>query len=158
MKEDLNIKNEKLNITFNFRVAGIMINNNKILLQNSSKVDYWVPEGGRVKFGEDTKSALVREIKEETGVTLDKSDLKLIRVIENFFPINDTKYHELMFVYLICNNKELNNMDNFNTLDDMNQINKWIDIESLNDIKVKPEIIRDCIDNIDFSIELVNNN
>ena len=158
MKKDLNIKNEELQITFNFRVAALIINDGKILLQKSDNVDYWVFEGGRVMFGEDTKSALAREIKEETGVTLDKNDFKLIRVIENFFPIDGTRYHELLFVYLVKDIKELNKMDNFKTLDNELQINKWIDISELNNLKIQPKIIKDVINDLEFKLELVNNN
>ena len=58
------------------RVAGILIENNKILLIEHKKNDkkYWLIPGGGVDWGESTAEALIREYKEETNldVTVDK--------------------------------------------------------------------------------------
>ena len=58
------------------RVAGILIEKNKILLIEHKKNDkkYWLIPGGGVDWGESTAEALIREYKEETNldVTVDK--------------------------------------------------------------------------------------
>ncbi|MBE6141052.1 MAG: NUDIX domain-containing protein [Firmicutes bacterium] len=143
-KNDISYKNEELNIRFNFRVALICLNNNKILLQKADKDNYWSLIGGRVLLGEDTKEAIIREIKEETGVIIKNHEPKLIKVVENFFTYNNTKFHELLYIYKIDNNFELNNMDNFNTLDKDSVINKWLPLSDINDIDLRPEIIKKC--------------
>ena len=100
-KLDISYYNQEENIKFNFRVAAIIKYKDHILLQKSSNNYYWSLIGGRVNLGEDTLSAIAREIKEETGFKLNKKDFKLIRVIENFFEyhIDQSKYHELLFIY-----------------------------------------------------------
>ena len=52
------------------RVAGILIHKGKILLAEHEKAGerYWVIPGGRLKFGEALEKALLREMKEETGL------------------------------------------------------------------------------------------
>ena len=48
-KKDIIIKDDESNFKFNFRVAGIFVNDNKILLQKCEKDDYYSLIGGRVK-------------------------------------------------------------------------------------------------------------
>lgn len=133
------------NIKFNFKVEGIFVNDGKILLQKAEGDGFYCSLGGRVNFGEDTKSALVREVYEETGVKLDINDLCLVDVVENFFTYRDTKYHEILFIYKVNDNKELNYMDNFVTKDTGKNINKWVEIKKLNEIEVLPKVIVDKI-------------
>ena len=144
------------NIKFNFRVAGIFVNNGKALFQELEDDNFYCPLGGRVNFGEDTKSALIREVYEETGVNLDSNDLFLVDVVENFFVYHDKKFHELLFIYKCINNKELNNMDNFPVKDkDTTIINKWFDIDKLSEIEVLPKVVVDNIDNSNLKHDII---
>ena len=54
------------------RVAGILIENNKILLIEHLKKNkkYWLVPGGGVDWGESTAEALIREYKEETNLDI----------------------------------------------------------------------------------------
>ena len=62
---DINFKEE--GYTFNFRVAALIRNGNKILVEQNKQVDYYGLPGGRCKLGEDSISAIIREMLEETG-------------------------------------------------------------------------------------------
>lgn len=75
----IDIEEYKLNI----RVAGIIIHNNKVLLHKSINKEYYALVGGRVKIGEDSKSAVKRELEEELGKEVCIEDF--LGVIENFF-------------------------------------------------------------------------
>ena len=47
---------------FNFRVAGFIRIDDKILLQKSPQMDFYNLPGGRVKFGESTVEAIIKEV------------------------------------------------------------------------------------------------
>lgn len=154
-KNDISYKNEEFNTKFNFRVALIAKNEDKILLQKSEKDSFWSLIGGRVSLNEDTKSAIIREVEEETGVKLENSELNLIKVIENFFAYNETRFHEILYIYKLEGNDTLNNMDEFKTLDKDHVINKWINVSELEEMDVRPEIVKNCYDDTTLSSELI---
>lgn len=153
---DISYRNEELNTNFNFRVALIAINHNRILLQKAAQDSFWSLIGGRVRLNEDTKSAIIREVWEETGIVVSKDDLKLIKIIENFFNYNDIKFHEILYIYKVDGNAAFNNSDEFKTLDKNNVINKWINIDKLDSIDLRPEIVKKCYNDNSLSSELIN--
>lgn len=94
-------------ITLNVRVAGVYIENGKVLMSRHKNSTFKNLPGGRIKLGEDSISALKREYMEE----LDK-EIEIISepfILENFYNRNNVNYHEYLFVYLI----NINNIDNF---------------------------------------------
>ena len=61
-------------------VEGCVINGGKILLIQHKKLDLWLPVGGHIEQNETPDEALLREIKEETGINveiLNQSDIPL---------------------------------------------------------------------------------
>ena len=60
---------------FKYRVNGVIIHNNKLLtIKMSNGKSYCLP-GGHIELGEDTKTAVIREMLEETKtqVTIDNN-------------------------------------------------------------------------------------
>ena len=62
-------------IQFHITVKGIVIYNNKILIMKKVKPSsdgygYWELPGGGLEYGETPHQALIRELKEETGLTI----------------------------------------------------------------------------------------
>ena len=145
-KKDIIINDDESNFKFNFRVAGIFVNDSKILFQKCEKDNYYSLIGGRVKYGETTIEALIREIQEEIGIKVNKKEIKLINVSENFFKYNGKEFHELLFIYKI-NNKQIDQISEIKTLDKTNVVNKWYDISKLNVMDVRPNIITNLIEN-----------
>lgn len=148
-KKDISYYNEDAKFKFNFRVAVIANKDNKILLQKCDKDPYYYLIGGRVSLGESTLTAVKREVEEETGIAVKNGELNLINIVENFFVYNGVKFHELLFIYKL-NNKELLEKDDFKTLDKENSYNVWIDIDKLNELDVRPEIIKDTYNSTDI--------
>jgi len=60
-------------------------------------VTYYRPVGGTIEFGEDSKSTVIREVREEINAEI--STPKLLAVIENIFPYEDSIGHDLDFIY-----------------------------------------------------------
>ena len=94
---DINFKEE--GYTFNFRVAALIRNGNKILVEQNKQVDYYGLPGGRCKLGEDSISAIKREMIEET-----KEEMEYVRsvgILENFFisRYTNSPYHEILIIY-----------------------------------------------------------
>lgn len=57
--------------------------------------DMWVFPGGGMNFGETSKQAAIREVKEETGLQIELNEL--IKVEELLVP--ETKIHRVIFFY-----------------------------------------------------------
>ena len=58
---------------------------------------FWVPIGGRVEFGELSRDAIVREVREELSTEIE--DPRLLGVLENIFTFDGDAGHEIVFVY-----------------------------------------------------------
>ena len=65
---------------------------------DSAKRDYFCrPLGGGIHFGEHSRDAVLREIREETGAEVE--NLRLVGVLENIFTYEGEPGHEIVFVY-----------------------------------------------------------
>lgn len=80
-------------------IGAVVISKGKILLvkrKNPPGKDYWAIPGGSVRWGESLQEATVREIKEETGVSIKPQDIvEILEVIEK------DEAGEVIFHYLI---------------------------------------------------------
>ncbi|MCL2519208.1 MAG: NUDIX hydrolase [Oscillospiraceae bacterium] len=85
------------NYVFSYRVAGILVRDNKILLQKPTNDTGFAVPGGHVEFGETNAETLVREFKEEIGADITVSDLKW--VAEIFFPWGNKPCHQICLYY-----------------------------------------------------------
>jgi len=86
-------------LRFVFRVAGVAVHHDRVLLHRAERDDFWSLPGGRGEMMEPSLETLRREILEETGlaVTVDR----LLWVVENFFDHRDKTYHELGLYFLM---------------------------------------------------------
>ena len=55
-------------VKFKYRVSGILIVDNKVLTVKIANNDFYCLPGGHVELFENTKDAILREYKEETGI------------------------------------------------------------------------------------------
>lgn len=89
----IDVENYKLNV----RTAGVIIHNNKVLTHRNLNSNHYALVGGRVEIGEDSASAVKREIQEELGK--DAEITGYIATIENFFEMKGSNYHEILFIH-----------------------------------------------------------
>ncbi len=85
--------------TFSYRVAGICVQNGKVLLQKPTNDKGYAFPGGHVAFGETNAETLIREFKEEIGADISVGELKW--VAEIFFPWGKKPCHQICLYYLI---------------------------------------------------------
>lgn len=141
---DKNIIIKDKDFRFNYRVAALFINQDKILLQSTKTDPYLFLPGGRVQYNETTSTAIKREMQEELGISIKDEEMILTNVVENFFNHDNKMYHELLFIYRISN-KDINSIKEIKVLDKEDTINKWYPISSLEKIDIRPDIIKDSI-------------
>ncbi len=146
-------------VRFNFRVGVILEYNGKVIIEKSKKVDFGVIPGGRIKTQEDIKSALIREINEEMHYDISKKEIVLQHIIENFFNMDNIKYHELYFVYRV----KLDGMDDIVNRNDKEFINydsesgwyEFVDIKNIEKENIKPNELKRIIKEKEFGTTIV---
>ena len=127
---------------FNFRVAILIENRDKFLLETAG--EFWNMIGGRVQFGESSLEAAKRELKEELNIEVD--NLTLINISENFFEWMGKKQQEILFIYkaTLSDEYEIISKDEFKCLD-TDEVFKWHNKASIESLVCKPEIIKKLI-------------
>jgi 8-oxo-dGTP pyrophosphatase MutT (NUDIX family) len=96
MSNDLKFKIE--NTIINIRVGVILRYNDKIIVEVSKVGRNSIVPGGRIKAGESSNQAAIREIKEETGLTLNINNIISHATLENFFTYDGENVHEIYFL------------------------------------------------------------
>lgn len=134
-------------IKFNVRVGLLIKRRSDILIECNSDYDFVVLPGGRVKTLESSEDALIREINEEMKIDLTNYNLEFIGIDENFFELDNIKYHELYFIYKIEideNNDDFK--DGMINYDSKVNYYKWINILDLKEVNLLPKSLISIID------------
>ena len=90
------------NYIFSYRVAGICVQDGKVLLQTCGNDPGYAFPGGHVAFGETNAQTLAREFKEEIDADISVGELKW--VAEIFFPWGDKPCHQICLYYMVTIN------------------------------------------------------
>lgn len=141
---------------FNFRVAALIIKDNRLLIHTLKNSSFYLLPGGRVNIGEDSETSLLRELKEELKITA--SIDSLLWVSEGFFTHNDERFHELGYYYSVqCTTpNSILEKDSFEIEDEGNIFEfKWVSLDKLKDIEFYPLFVKDRILDLPKSIEKV---
>jgi 8-oxo-dGTP diphosphatase len=131
--------------TVELTVLCLIEDENKILLQNRVKKDWqgYALPGGHVEPGESFVNAVVREMKEETGLTVINPRLAGVKQ----FPIENGRYVVLLFKAtrwygdLISSDEgqmewvEYDNLTNIKTVDDFDELIKVINSPELTEFQ-----------------------
>ena len=136
MNRDISISVDKHKL--NVRVIFLVENNGRYLLETSPVKGVYNVLGGRMQFNETSTVAVLREIKEELGLTLKENDIRLIATVESLFDFMESEYHEFCFAfylklddsYQICKQSKIVNLDK------PEQYFFWVKKEELHNYKI----------------------
>lgn len=162
---------EKESNIFSYRVVGVVINRNRVLLQKSVPDDFWFLPGGRCEFLEISSDALIREMIEEIGIKV-----KIVRplyFVENFFILNEKNYHEISIFYLmefpsdskiIFENSTFLRKEYVSNTEKhpfhrkkFNLVFKWFDLNEIENLQLYPIFLRKSLKNIQtFPEHIIN--
>ena len=147
---DLKIKTETEE--FHGRTCGIIKQENKFLIMRVNKTPYYHIPGGHIEIGEDSKQAVIREIKEEIGC--DVKEAKLFSIEENFWTRNNKKCHGIEFYYIIKPKQQLQMQDCEKIENDKGEEKllhfKWVTLEEIKEIDLRPSNIKDMLINEEY--------
>ena len=78
---------------FHLRAGAIVLDGGHLLLHRLEEDKFWAIPGGRVEAGEEGSRTIVREFKEELGLTVEC--IGLLGIGENFFEYQGEPHHEV---------------------------------------------------------------
>lgn len=84
-------------------ITGIIVRDGKVLLGLrgdgcQTAINEWAYPGGRMDYGEDPLTTLLREIFEETEMMVQKDDVEFLTWMNEFFPNDEKHYVSLVFL------------------------------------------------------------
>ena len=96
---------------FNYRVGAIIIHNGRYLLMKNPEALYLYSVGGRVHYGETTAEAVIREVLEETGISLEVDRPLFFQ--EQIFDeeVSKEHVHEIAVYYLMKDSDRLERLE-----------------------------------------------
>ena len=132
-------------VKLNVRSGIIIIKDGKVLLhKNDNKENYCLPGGG-VHFLESSEEAIIREVKEETGLTV-KVD-ECVSTIENLFENNGIKFHEIYFIYTGSIVEDIDTNKVIENIEGKPIKYSFVDLNDLDDYEILPVVTTDIIRN-----------
>jgi len=143
---------------FSYRVAGILIHNNKLFLQKPTNDTGFALPGGHVSLGETNVETLIREFKEEIGADITVGDLKWVG--ELFFPWDDRPCHQIGLYYSV-QLKEKSQIPLDGSFIGLEQIEgrnfdiefHWIPLDEMKNIEIYPTNVPDLLSKIDEGVQ-----
>lgn len=141
MSQDIIFKTE--DYVFSYRVAGLLIRNNRILLQRPFDSFAYAISGGHVSLGETNESTLIREFKEEVNADIRVDSLQWVGEI--IFPWGNKSCHQICLFYKVeLTDEKCIPLDNtFFGVEKLNDVAfklefSWVDIDKISEIELYP--------------------
>lgn len=144
---DIKIKTDEK--VFNYCARAIIKQDEKFLLICVNDAPYYHLPGGHVEIGENSKDAVLREIKEEVGIDVALGDLVLIN--EQFYDKQGVATHSMILYYVAkpkakIDTQNLVRMEKMGTKLIKNEL-RWVTLDELKTIDLRPQLIKDLIVN-----------
>lgn len=147
---DITYTNEKGR--FNYRVGGVTLRNNKVLLVTESRFDFWYLPGGKAVLLEPSNKTIQREITEELGITPIVE--RVLWTAESMFNFDFGNWsgpvHELAIFYLIkfpdnCALYQTEAGDGYGEIVGNKKYSlkyRWFDLDKLDDVNIQPTMLK----------------
>ncbi|MED1865056.1 NUDIX hydrolase [Fictibacillus nanhaiensis] len=128
---------------FNYRVAAVMIKDGRVLIHRAKTETNWSLPGGRVRLGEDAKTSLKREMKEELDLNVTINGF--LWTVENFFTYAEKEIHEVGLYFKITaeNSLPFHDGEEFTVLEADRLVFKWVPLERLNEYELYPQVVKE---------------
>ncbi len=136
------------------RTVGVLVKENKLLVQRDRDGTEYALPGGHIKIGETLEDGLIREYKEETGA--DICVKRLLWSEECFWEWKGKQSHSIAFYFLIetdgrCDLPELGEFVPHK--DNCGVVLGWMDREEIPNATVYPAFLKDEIQNLDGPVK-----
>ena len=143
----VDVKFKEKEYSFHYRVVGVIVKDDKYLVQNIDGKDYYILPGGHVRIGESSDDALIREIREELEIDILKNEFRLFCYHENIYEKDNRIEHWIEQYYIINANLEKDSWSFVeNDIDGVKTLNyTFVSKEELKKIDLKPLKIKELI-------------
>lgn len=133
---------------FKGRVIGVckedVAGNRCVLAHTTDPDEYWALPGGTIEALEPSATTLKREMIEELGVEVEIG--RLIWIVENFFDIEGSDFHEIAFYYEMRLPAEchlLSSTRPFTSQDGETELTfAWHSVDDVRQLHLKPEFLQ----------------
>jgi len=138
--EKINSKIEDSEKKISYRVAALIIQNNKILIAKNQNNPLYYIIGGGIEVFETSEEAITREIFEEIGIDMKIDKLVFVheRLYQSYYNI---KSHEIVFFYLMKWSNNYNIIEGLKT-DNSKESLHWISLNELKNLNLVPKFIK----------------
>jgi 8-oxo-dGTP pyrophosphatase MutT (NUDIX family) len=138
---------------FNYRVAGVWIENGHVLLHRMVGEEHWSLPGGRVAMMEESKTSLKREFFEELGIHIKVN--QLIWIVENFFEYNGKNFHEIGLYYSVSPERDTSHLKagDFYGVEGERLLYRWFPLEKLGDVTLYPLFLKEELKKLPNSMQ-----
>ncbi|MFJ7828285.1 NUDIX hydrolase [Psychrobacillus sp. NPDC096623] len=136
---------------FNYRVAGLLVHDEKLLIMQDKGQPYYYVPGGRIRMNEKSEDAVKREIKEELGIEVNVN--RMLWVNENFFKEESfhEQFHEVCFFYLLeLKDEEVLKKGSKFVVDENGKTHTyyWKSLDEINNINLYPQFLKEKMSEI----------
>jgi ADP-ribose pyrophosphatase YjhB (NUDIX family) len=133
--------------SFNYRIVGVAVRGDEVLLHRAVTDDFWALPGGRAELREPAEATLRREMREELDVEVRVECL--LWVVENFFTFRGVDHHELALYFLMGlppGSAPATAREPFRGDEDgLELVFRWFPVAGLDRIRLYPTFLRESL-------------